>query len=197
MNGATKKILDEMRDEMTAVRLIKGSDIETLHSIQDGLRKLADRIDIAVHHDLYELENQLKKTMMLNEALAGAACPGIGVGVVTVEDRPAAGNGAEIRAALVEIRRMSQWGGTDFGNPVVRGLLITLDSIRKTADAALNAPARPCDKYGDAVAAMAELKRRHNECAEEGHPCLEDCPDCGQVKCAIAWLMSPEKGGAQ
>ncbi len=173
MKGSVQKILAEMREA--------------------GLRELADRIDIAMHNDLYELENQLKKSMMLNQALAGAACPGIGVGVVTIEDRPSAGDGAKIRAALGEClhqmrRNMCPYDECD--RPKIQAAI-------EKADAALKAPARPCDKYGDAVAAMAELKRRHNECAEDGHPCLEDCPDCGQVKCAIAWLMSPEKGGAQ
>lgn len=172
MKGSVQKILAEMREA--------------------GLRELAARIDIAMHNDLYELETQLKKSMMLNEAWASAK-PGVGVGVVTIEDRPAAGDGAKIRAALGEClhqmrRNMCPYDECD--RPKIQAAI-------EKADAALKAPARPCDKYGDAVAAMAELKRRHNECAEEGHPCLEDCPDCGQVKCAIAWLMSPEKGGAQ
>ena len=142
MKGSVQKILAEMREA------------------EAGLRELANRIDIAMHNDLYELENQLKKSMMLNEALA-AATPGVGVGVVTIEDRPAAGDGAKLRAALVEIGRMSQWGGTDFGNPVVRGLLITLDTIRNTADAALSAPARNCDKLAtNADEAIAALKQR-------------------------------------
>lgn len=68
-----------------------------------------------------------------------------------------------------------------------------IDQIRKWAQSALAAPPRNCDRYNDATKAMAELKRRHHECAEDSHPCREDCPDCGKQKCAIAWLFAKEE----
>ncbi len=49
MNGATKKILDEMRDEMTAAKFCH--DIETLHAAQAFLRELADRLAEAIASD--------------------------------------------------------------------------------------------------------------------------------------------------
>ena len=99
------------------------------------------------------------------------------------------GNTARLREAAVRVR--------DFADRIVedRGLAL---AIINTCDAALAAKPRNCDRFNNAVDAMAELKRRHNECADDNHPCREDCPDCGKEKCAMAWLFAPAKeGGAK
>lgn len=110
------------------------------------------------------------------------------------------GNGAELLGAVKfcvqRITAMRDDAVGEGGGVLVDDLVYeSCCNMLARIEAALAAPARPCDKYGDPVSAMAELKRRHHECAEEGHPCREDCPDCGKEKCAITWLMSPEKGG--
>ena len=106
---------------------------------------------------------------------------------------PKAVNGAALVSALqYAIARAEEAQGYVFRSS---GPKACMEELINACSEALHAPARPCDKYGSATAAMAELKRRHHECAEEGHPCREDCPDCGKEKCAITWLMSPEKGG--
>lgn len=50
---------------------------------------------------------------------------------------------------------------------------------------------RNCDRFANAVEAMAELKRVHSYCAKENRRCLEDCPDCGKEWCSLAWLFAP------
>ena len=70
-------------------------------------------------------------------------------------------------------------------------LFAVADTIRNNARAALAAPPRNCDRFANAVEAMAELKRVHSYCAKENRRCLEDCPDCGKEWCSLAWLFAP------
>ena len=71
------------------------------------------------------------------------------------------GSAAKMRVALYEIERMVQWGGSDFGNPVVRGLLNTLTAVRNVALSALSEPPRNCDKRAtNADEAIVALKQR-------------------------------------
>ena len=65
-----------------------------------------------------------------------------------------------------------------------------IKECQKKANAALAEPARNCDRFNNAVDAMAELKRIHNFCATENRRCLEDCPDCGKEWCSLAWLFA-------
>ena len=64
------------------------------------------------------------------------------------------------------------------------------DELMLAIDAALAAPPRNCDRFANAVEAMAELKRVHSYCAKENRRCLEDCPDCGKEWCSLAWLFA-------
>lgn len=64
-------------------------------------------------------------------------------------------------------------------------------AVRRKIKDALNTPARNCDRFANAVEAMAELKRIHSYCAKENRRCLEDCPDCGKEWCSLAWLFAP------
>lgn len=68
---------------------------------------------------------------------------------------------------------------------------VHLEALLNMAKAALAAPARNCDRFANAVEAMAELKRVHSWCAKENRRCLEDCPDCGKEWCSLAWLFAP------
>lgn len=63
--------------------------------------------------------------------------------------------------------------------------------VNRIMDALAEQP-RNCDRFNTATEAMDALKRIHHECAENNHPCREDCPDCGKEKCAIAWLFGKE-----
>ncbi len=99
------------------------------------------------------------------------------------------GNVAKLREALEEIERMAQWGGSDFGNPVVRGLLDTLTSIRDKAKAALAAPPRNCD-----VGTVEEQKERLAAHCKSTKNCRQ-CPYLSKW-CAIEWANAAvEKEG--
>lgn len=81
-----------------------------------------------------------------------------------------ADNGFAMREALEQIERMAQWGGSDLGNPVVRGLLDTLTSIREKAKLALVAPPRNCDKFADDESAWKAYVAEHGGESEFGEP---------------------------
>lgn len=83
-------------------------------------------------------------------------------------------NSKLMREALEEICRMTQWGGSDFGNPVIRGLLRTLDAVRRTARRGLCAPPRNCDlidneskAFNKFVEAVGELAGPEAEVAKK------------------------------
>ena len=103
------------------------------------------------------------------------------------------GDCAKLREALCEILSYIE----SFHKYITPGkgekltaLFAVADTIRNNARAALAAPPRNCDRFANAVEAMAELKRVHSYCAKENRRCLEDCPDCGKEWCSLAWLFA-------
>ncbi|MBQ2437138.1 MAG: hypothetical protein II265_03510 [Clostridia bacterium] len=103
------------------------------------------------------------------------------------------GDCAKLREALCEILSYIE----SFHKYITPGkgkkltaLFAVADTIRGKAKAALAAPPRNCDRFANAVEAMAELKRVHSYCAKENRRCLEDCPDCGKEWCSLAWLFA-------
>ena len=126
----------------------------------------------------------------------------------TAEKSSAVGNAAKLREALVKCREIAlQWqadeaagvaGTTD--KPHARSAAEAVVDMEFEINAALAAPPRNCDRFANAVEAMAELKRVHSYCAKENRRCLEDCPDCGKEWCSLAWLFAPateKEGGAK
>lgn len=101
----------------------------------------------------------------------------------TTENSSAVGNAAKMREALLYIK---QWREDCIDG---EGADLVDDMIAKV-DAALSAPPRNCDRFNNAVDAMAEFKRIHNFCATENRRRLEDCPDCGKEWCSLAWLFA-------
>lgn len=71
------------------------------------------------------------------------------------------------------------------------------DNTYKKIQAVLAEPMPNYSRFTNATDAMSELKRIHHECAEDDHPCREDCPDCGKQKCAFTWLFASMKEGAK
>jgi len=104
------------------------------------------------------------------------------------------GDAAKMRAALECIRNAATCGGSDFGNPAIRGLLDQMEMICATAKAALAAPPRNCD-----VGTAEEQARRYAQhcdtylCDDGSKPCT-GCSCCGRVlfgKCELARAQMP------
>lgn len=107
----------------------------------------------------------------------------------------------QIRETLVTIRALATCGGSDFGNPAIRGLLDQMDTIRTMAQSALAIPPRNCD-----VGTVLEQTARFNEFCnvpfkkwlERGNIKLDQCSFCelsGNRKCAFTWEQMPYKEG--
>ena len=104
------------------------------------------------------------------------------------------GNSAAMREALKHIKdrlpHMLQYMRVHWEDASAGGYF---NELMLVIDAALAEPVRNCDRFANAVEAMAEMKRVHSYCAMENRRCLEDCPDCGKEWCSLAWLFAPAK----
>ena len=108
-----------------------------------------------------------------------------------VTGRHGLGNVAKLREALETcVEAMCAYCQEWAVKPCVNGC----ETLRMAKEA-LDAPARHCDIYPDVLSAMAELRRRHHECVQDGHPCREGCPECGMERCGFVWLLSAEEEG--
>ncbi len=163
---ALDAIVAEMCDEMTAVHLMKATDLETLHSIQAGLRKLADRIVNAVYQ-------------AITEAATKAAADA--VNLTDKKWRRQCGDAAAMREALEAISSAISVKGN-----VAMTKLSTFD-IKRLAEAALAAPPRNCD-----VGTPEEQHERFAEFCKE----VDDCAYCAipgltSGECALLWAGLP------
>ena len=102
------------------------------------------------------------------------------------------GDAAKLREALRECAQyIACVGGIGVGEVTINdNVHLIPEELTQKAIAALAAPPRNCDRFANAVEAMAELKRVHSYCAKENRRCLEDCPDCGKEWCSLAWLFA-------
>ena len=104
------------------------------------------------------------------------------------------GNAAKLREALEKIHTIAKtFIDATKMRRVTDSARLDVSNIKDLADAALaalSAPPRNCDRFANAVEAMAELKHVHSYCAKENRRCLEDCPDCGKEWCSLAWLFA-------
>lgn len=84
----------------------------------------------------------------------------------------------QIRETLVTIRALATCGGSDFGNPAIRGLLDQMDTIRAMAQSALAVPPRNCD-VGTAEEQRSRFEKFCNSHSWEeidGTHCGSSCP---------------------
>jgi hypothetical protein len=142
--------------------------LHAIHAIEMAVREARREMD--------GLKKELTEQKMLAEAMAYYK-PGVGVGVVTIEEA-GGGNVAELRTA---IREAIPWLAATVAE-VTKSARPTLNKCK----AALNAPARNCDRAecqtsGGVVAAL-----RKHRCADQDF--CKGQTDC--AVCAAMWLMA-------
>jgi len=94
---------------------------------------------------------------------------------------------AKMRETLEAIERMAQWGGSDFGNPAIRGLLDTLTAIRNAALSAMAEPKHNFERFatpGEAQEAFFRLCHGRHSC---GPHCWYHPADLNEA-CSFRWL---------
>lgn len=118
-------------------------------------RLIADRIDAAHKREVEKLNSVIQATVSRSDAEidrlrrevveASSRAATSAVNLTNEKWRREHGNAAKLRTGMECIRNAATCGGSDFGNPAIRGLLDQMEKICAIANAALAAPPRNCD----------------------------------------------------
>lgn len=160
---------------------------------RDLVERLVHQFEGRAHYDdEMEIIREAREALMKTENVSTSVGHGDGVTV---------GNVAKIRKALIAAKGIFDSIGVNAlaGELNLDAVAMTCASMSAKIDAAINTPARNCDRFSSGEEAWIAFERERPNWCDEHSSKDPDCTDCEMAdcgRCMAEWLLGPE-GGAE